>query len=125
MDMSRFKGPDDYAFCDEVGERLSDDKLRAVFYAALVRAGFGQRRERVDAQGNPQTPMRVHDLRHGFCTWAVNAWPITKVKEYAGHRDLKTTMRYVHHQTKAEDAEVGGTYLDGILASEVAQPAAA
>ena len=104
-------------FCDEVGERLSDDKLRAVFYAALVRAGFGQRRERVDGQGNPQTPMRVHDLRHGFCTWAVNAWPITKVKEYAGHRDLKTTMRYVHHQTKAEDAEVGGTYLDGILSA--------
>ena len=116
MEKSRFKGPDAYVFCDEVGERLSDDKLRAVFYAALVRAGFGQRRERVDAQGNPQTPMRVHDLRHGFCTWAVNAWSITKVKEYAGHRDLKTTMRYVHHQTKAEDAEVGGTYLAGVLA---------
>lgn len=120
MDKSRFQGPDDYAFCDEVGGRLSDDKLRAVFYAALVRAGFGQRREQVDAQGNPQTPMRVHDLRHGFCTWAVNAWSVTKVKEYAGHRDLKTTMRYVHHQTKAEDAALGGTYLDGILASKVA-----
>lgn len=125
MTKSKFKGPDDYVFCNELGERLSDDKLRAVFYAALVRAGFGQRRERVDAQGNPQTPMRVHDLRHGFCTWAVNAWPITKVKEYAGHRDLKTTMRYVHHQTKAEDAEVGGSYLDGILGSEVAQIATA
>ncbi|HEX4806335.1 MAG TPA: tyrosine-type recombinase/integrase [Conexibacter sp.] len=115
MEKSKFKGPDDYVFCNQLGERLSDDKLRAVFYAGLVRAGFGQRRERADAQGNPQTPMRVHDLRHGFCTWAVNAWPITKVKEYAGHRDLKTTMRYVHHQTKAEDAEVGGVYLDGIL----------
>ena len=125
MKKSRFKGPDAYVFCDEIGERLSDDRLRAVFYAALVRAGFGQRRERVDAQGNPQTPMRVHDLRHGFCTWAVNAWPITKVKDYAGHRDLKTTMRYVHHQTKVEDAEVGGTYLDGILSGGTTEPVAA
>jgi integrase len=115
MEKSRFKDPDAYVFCDEVRERLSDDKLRAVFYAALVRAGFGQRRERVDGQGNPQTPMRVRDLRHGFCTWAVNAWPITKVKEYAGHRALKTTMRYVHHQTKAEDAQVGGIYLESVL----------
>jgi integrase len=112
---ARFNRPDAYMFCNEIGERLSDDKLRAVFYAALVRAGFGQRRESVDGQGNPQTPMRVHDLRHSWCTWAVNAWPVTKVKEYAGHRDIKTTMRYVHHQTKAEDAEAGGAYLDSVL----------
>jgi integrase len=59
--------------------------------------------------------MRVHDLRHGFCTWAVNSWEITKVKEYAGHRDIKTTMRYVHHKTKAADADAGGSYLDGVL----------
>jgi integrase len=122
---ARFTGPDDYVFCNEIGERLSDDKLRAVFYAALVRAGFGQRRERADAQGNPQTPMRVHDLRHGFCTWAVNAWEITKVKEYAGHRDIKTTMRYVHHKTKAADADAGGSYLDGVLGSMTAEPTAA
>ncbi|HZV75783.1 MAG TPA: hypothetical protein VFF79_18910 [Conexibacter sp.] len=50
---------------------------------------------------------------------------MTKVKEYAGHRDLKTTMRYVHHQTKAEDAEAGGAYLDGILGTDPAEPAAA
>ncbi|HET6449595.1 MAG TPA: tyrosine-type recombinase/integrase [Conexibacter sp.] len=119
---AHFTGPDDYVFCNEVGERLSDDKLRAVFYAALVRAGFGQRRQRMDGQGNPQTPMRVHDLRHGFCTWAVNAWEITKVKEYAGHRDIKTTIRYVHHKTKAADADAGGTYLDGVLGGVVAEP---
>jgi integrase len=114
-----FTQPDDYVFCNEIGERVSDDKVRAVFYAALTRAGLGHRRAAEDVHGNPQTPMRVHDLRHSWCTWAVNVWPVTKVKEFAGHRDIKTTMRYVHHQTKAEDAELGGSYLAGVLSSEV------
>jgi integrase len=55
--------------------------------------------------------MTPHDLRHSYCTWAVNVWPVTKVKEFAGHADVTTTMRYVHHQTKADDAELGGAYL--------------
>jgi integrase len=113
-----FTAADEYVFCSETGERISDDKIRAVFYAALGRAGFGQRREKTDRHGNPQTPMRVHDLRHSWCTWAVNVWPITKVQLYAGHRDIKTTMRYVHHQTKEEDAEVGGAYLARVLAPD-------
>jgi integrase len=111
-----FTAPDEYVFCNETGERISDDKIRAVFYAALGRAGFGHRREKEDRHGNPQTPMRVHDLRHSWCTWAVNVWPVTKVQLYAGHRDIKTTMRYVHHQTKEEDAGLGGAYLARVLA---------
>ena len=86
-----------------------------MFYAALVRAGLGHRREEFDARGNPQTPIRVHDLRHSCCTWAVNVWDITKVQAYAGHRDIKTTQRYVHHKTKAKDADLGGAYLDAAL----------
>jgi integrase len=31
-----FTAPDDYVFCSETGERISDDKIRAVFYAALA-----------------------------------------------------------------------------------------
>jgi integrase len=112
---SNFTGADDYVFCNEAGERISDDKIRAVFYAALGRAGFGHRREKTDRHGNAQTPMRVHDLRHSWCTWAVNVWPVTKVQLYAGHRDIKTTMRYVHHQTKEEDAGLGGAYLARVL----------
>lgn len=114
-----FTAPEDYVFCSETGERISDDKIRAVFYAALGRAGFGHRRETHDRHGNPQTPMRVHDLRHSWCTWAVNVWPVTKVQLYAGHRDIKTTMRYVHHQTKEEDAGVGGAYLARVLAGSL------
>jgi integrase len=112
----RFTSDADYVFSNDLGERVGDARIRKVFYAALVRAGLGHRRENLDARGNPQFPIRVHDLRHSWCTWAVNVWPLTKVQAYAGHRDVKTTQRYVHHQTKAQDADLGGAYLETALA---------
>jgi integrase len=112
----RFTGGADYVFSTEIGERVGEARVRKVFYAGLVRAGLGHRRGDVDQRGNPQEPIRVHDLRHSWCTWAVNVWPLTKVQAYAGHRDIKTTQRYVHHQTKAQDADLGGVYLDAALA---------
>jgi integrase len=120
---SRFVRGDDYVFANSLGDRMSEDALRAVFYAALARAGLGGKRAVHDFHGNPQMPIRVHDLRHSWCTWAVNVWPITKVQTYAGHRDIKTTMRYVHHQTKAEDASLGGQYLERVLAAGALAPA--
>jgi integrase len=114
----RFTRADDYVFASAVGGRVADTDIRHAFYAGLDRAGLGYKRARADLHGNPQTPMRAHDLRHSWCTWAVNVWPITKVQSYAGHRDIKTTMRYVHHQTK-EDATLGGEYLDRVLGSAV------
>jgi integrase len=111
----RFTGDADYVFSNNLGERIGDARIRKVFYAALVRAGLRHRRDEIDARGNPQVPIRVHDLRHSWCTWAVNVWPLTKVQAYAGHRDVKTTQRCVHHQTKAQDADLGGTYLEAAL----------
>jgi integrase len=105
-----YVGAGDYVF-GIAGERVSDVRVRSVFYAALARAGFAHKRGKVDQLGNPQEPIRVHDLRHSYCTWAVNVWPLTKVKEFAGHRDIKTTMRYVHHQTKSEDADLADAFL--------------
>jgi integrase len=107
-----YRASDDYVF-GIAGRRISAARIRAVFYAGLVRAGLGHRREKADQHGNPQNPIRVHDLRHSFCTWAVNVWPVTKVKEFAGHRDIKTTMRYVHHQAKIEDADAADAFLSG------------
>ena len=115
---ARYTTDDDYVFSTELRGRVTDKRLRAVFYAALVRAGLGHKRDQRDRHGNAQEPMTPHDLRHSFCTWAVNVWPVTKVKEFAGHADVKTTMRYVHHQTKADDAELGGTYLERALATD-------
>lgn len=110
-----FVGESDYVFANPIGRRVRDANARAVFYAALDRAGFAHKRAESDQHGNPQAPIRFHDLRHSWCTWAVNVWPVTKVQLYAGHRDIQTTMRYVHHQTKAEDADLGGAYLDRVL----------
>jgi integrase len=115
-----FVAESDYVFCTELGGRVTDKRIRAVFYAALVRAGLGHKREKTDSHGNAQEPIRPHDLRHSYCTWAVNVWPVTKVKQFAGHADVKTTMRYVHHQTKADDAELGGSYLKKALSANPA-----
>lgn len=121
----RFTDAGDYVFATDVGGRVWDARVRKVFYAALVRAGLGHRRDDVDLHGNPQEPIRVHDLRHSWCTWAVNVWPLTKVQAYAGHRDIKTTQRYVHHQTKAQDADLGGAYLNAVFSQTVAAVTAA
>jgi integrase len=43
--------------------------------------------------GEPQKPLVFHDLRHSFCTWAVNVFTLPEVKELAGHRDITTTMK--------------------------------
>ena len=123
-----FTGGADYVFSTELGQRVNEQQVREVFYAALARAGMGARRDEIDEideRGNAQKPIVVHDLRHSFCSWAVNAYPVTAVKEFAGHRDLATTMKYVHRQTKAEDAQRGGAYLNSVLKAEataVARP---
>ena len=39
-----------------------------------------------------------HDLRHFRATqWLLNGMDVNTVKELLGHRDIKTTMRYVHY----------------------------
>lgn len=39
----------------------------------------------------------IHDLRHSFASWLIQAdIPIDVVQELLGHEDLKTTQRYAH-----------------------------
>ncbi len=93
-----FTAPDDLVFCTDLGEHLTDDAMRDGFYAALKRAGLGDRREGAD-------PIVFHDLRHTFGTLAVEAWPLHDVQAYMGHADIQTTMIYVHHQPKTAAAD--------------------
>jgi integrase len=43
-------------------------------------------------------------LRHCFGSLAINALTILEVKEAMGHADVKTTMRYLHHKSRADEA---------------------
>lgn len=46
----------------------------------------------------------LHKLRHTFCSHlAMRGVPVIAIKEWAGHADLKTTMRYMHLSPQATD----------------------
>jgi len=49
--------------------------------------------------------MRIHDLRRTFGTLGVQVMPLTDVKAYMGHRDIQTTMIYVHHVPRHDVAD--------------------
>ena len=50
--------------------------------------------------------LRFHDLRHTFGSLAINSASIVQVQAWMGHADIKTTMRYLHHKSRADDARL-------------------
>jgi integrase len=58
----------------------------------------------LDAGGLRQ--LRFHDLRHTFGSLAINVASIVQVQAWMGHADIKTTMRYLHHKSRATDARL-------------------
>jgi integrase len=72
-------------------------RARKAFYQALDVAGLGHLRDQPE-------PITFHDLRHTFGTLAVRAFPVPHVQAMMGHADIGTTMRYVHHQPRHDDA---------------------
>jgi hypothetical protein len=49
--------------------------------------------------------IRLHDLRHSYCTMAVPAWSLHEVRGYADDANTTTTLRYVHHIPAHDAAE--------------------
>jgi integrase len=93
-----FTAPEDLLFPNPVGRHLLDDKVRDAFYAALDAAGLGALRDQAD-------PIVFHDLRHTFgTTCAARGIDLLKIKQWMGHADVKTTMRYLHYVPKHDDA---------------------
>jgi integrase len=86
-----FTTDDDHVFVNDVGEFLSDDRLRRRFKTALENAGL--------------SAMRLHDLRHTFGTLAVQVFPLSDVQVFMGHADIATTMIYVHHVPQHDAAD--------------------
>ncbi len=50
--------------------------------------------------------LRFHDLRHTFGSLAINVASIVQVQAWMGPPDVKTTMRYLHHKSRATAARL-------------------
>jgi integrase len=86
-----FTGEDDLVFAGRAGGHLDPKDVRAEYKASLERAGL--------------RALRFHDLRHTFGTRAVEqAESILELKEWMGHANVQTTMRYLHYKSKADAA---------------------
>ena len=91
---SDFTGPEDLVFPSEVGEHLDPSALRRRFKAAVARAGLRE--------------LRFHDLRHTFGSLAIDRASIVQVQAWMGHAAVSTTMRYLHHKSQVDEADLLG-----------------
>jgi integrase len=85
-------GRSDLVFGGERGEYLDGSALRRRYKKALDRAQL--------------RPLRFHDLRHTFGSIAINQATIVQVQAWMGHADVQTTMKYMHHRSRAGDAQL-------------------
>jgi len=90
----RFTGDDDFVFAGEAGLPLDGDALSSRYRDALARGGL--------------RPLRFHDLRHTFGTRMIRKADIRRVQEWMGHADIQTTMKYLHYESRPEDAACCG-----------------
>lgn len=90
-DRDHFRRDEDLVFAGAAGGHLDSKDVRAAYKTALARAGLRE--------------LRFHDLRHTFGTRAVEqAESILELKEWMGHANVQTTMRYLHYKSKANAA---------------------
>lgn len=85
-----FAGDGDLVFPGVLGRPQDATELRRRYKAALANAGLRE--------------LRLHDLRHTFGTLAIEKASILQVKAWMGHADEKTTMRYLHHKSRGDEA---------------------
>jgi len=85
-----FTGRDDLVFVGEAGSHLDGSALRRRFKTAMELAEI--------------PPLRFHDLRHTFGSLAINKASIIQVQAWMGHADIDTTMRYLHHKDRGDEA---------------------
>ena len=83
-------GEEDLVFPGESGGYLDSAAVRRRYRAALSAAGL--------------LPLRFRDLRHTFGTLMIAKTDIHRVQAWMGHADIETTMRYLRHAPRAQDA---------------------
>ncbi len=89
---TQFTGADDFVFAAESGLPINGDALSQRYEKALERAGLRR--------------LRFHDLRHTFGTRMIREADIRRVQEWMGHAHIQTTMKYLHYESRAEDAQL-------------------
>lgn len=106
----RFTGEGDLVFAGAAGGHLDPKDVRAEYKAALDRANLRN--------------LRFHDLRHTFGTRAVEqAKSIIELKEWMGHANVQTTMRYLHYRSKADAAQrLATAFMDPTSNGQEARP---
>jgi len=87
-----FVADDELVFPNEFGRFMDASALRDRYKAARARAEL--------------RPLRFHDLRHTFGTLAVRKAEVPAVQAWMGHADIQTTMRYVHHRDRGDEARL-------------------
>jgi integrase len=87
-------GEDDLGFPGIAGTYLDASALYRRNKTALVRAGLRD--------------LRFHDLRHSFGTQVIGnpRVSILLLREWMGHADIDTTMKYLHFAPRAGDADL-------------------
>lgn len=79
-------------FPGERGEYLDGSALRRRYKKALDKAKLRK--------------LRFHDLRHTFGSITIDQATIVQVQAWMGHADVQTTMKYMHHRSRAGDARL-------------------
>jgi integrase len=94
-DRGEFTGDDDLVFVGMTGDYLDASALYRRYKAALKRAGLRN--------------LRFHDLRHTFGTQVIGNpnVSILQLKEWMGHADIDTTMKYLHFCTASRRRRPG------------------
>jgi integrase len=87
-----FTGDDDLVFCGPTGDFADGSALRDRYKTAQKAAAL--------------RPLRFHDLRHTFGTLAVRKAELTAVQAWMGHSHIGTTMRYIHHRDRGDEARL-------------------
>ncbi|HEX9951769.1 MAG TPA: site-specific integrase [Rubricoccaceae bacterium] len=79
------------------GERR-EPVFRAAWGGALSPQEITRRFTEYVERSRIAKPATFHSLRHTFISWCCNdlALPVPTVQRLAGHKDIQTTMRYVH-----------------------------
>ncbi len=88
----RWTTDDDLVFPGTLGSYLDASALYRRYKVALAAAGLRD--------------LRFHDLRHTFRTQVIGnpKVSILQLKEWMGHADIDTTMRYLHFASRTDDA---------------------